>query len=77
VSSPGLDRPLVKLSHYEGSVGERIKLQLRMAFEGRRKFQGIIVGIEGDEVVLHVDGEELVFPIESIEKAKVIPTFNN
>ncbi|WP_298635145.1 ribosome maturation factor RimP [uncultured Umboniibacter sp.] len=77
VSSPGLDRPLVKLSHYEGSVGERIKLQLRMAFEGRRKFQGIIVGIEGDEVVLHVDGEELVFPVESIEKAKVIPTFNN
>jgi len=75
VSSPGLDRPLTKLSHYQKCAGEKIKLQLRMAFEGRRKFVGFIAGVEEDEAIIHVDGEEFLFPIESIEKAKVIPTF--
>ncbi len=77
VSSPGLDRPLTKIKHYERCAGEKVKLKLRMAFEGRRKFIGVIAGVEGDEAIIHVDGEEFLFPIESIEKARVIPTFDN
>ena len=75
VSSPGMDRPLYKLSHYEQSVGERVQVKLRSAFEGRRKFTGLLKSVEGDEVVLEVDNEEYVLPIETIDKANVIPQF--
>lgn len=75
VSSPGMDRPLFKLSHYLQSVGERVQVKLRMPFEGRRKFTGLLKGVEDEEVVLEVDNEEYVLPFESIDKANVIPQF--
>ncbi|BBG29057.1 MULTISPECIES: ribosome maturation factor RimP [Zymobacter] len=77
VSSPGMDRPLYTLSHYERYAGHQIQLRLRVPFEGRRKFQGLLAGVEQDEVLLHVDGEEYAFPIEGIERANVMPTFEN
>jgi len=46
-----------------------------MAFEGRRKFQGLIKGVEGDEVVVVVDDHEYLLPYDSIEKANIIPVF--
>src|SRR5690554_7336238 len=52
VSSPGMDRPLFRLEQYEAFVGHKVQIKLRMAFEGRRKFQGLIKGVEGDEVVV-------------------------
>ena len=75
VSSPGMDRPLFRLEHYREFVGHTVKLRLRMAFEGRRKFQGMIKGVEGDEVVIVVDDHEYLLPFDSIEKASIIPTF--
>lgn len=77
VSSPGMDRPLYTLSHYERYAGHQVQLRLRVPFEGRRKFQGLLAGVEQDEVLVHVDGEEYTFPIESIERANVMPTFEN
>ena len=76
VSSPGMDRPLYTLAHYQRFVGNQIALTLRMAFEGRRKFAGLLKGVEGDEVVIQVEQEEFLFPIESIEKANVVPQFD-
>lgn len=76
VSSPGMDRPLYTLSQYQRFAGNQIALTLRMAFEGRRKFTGLLKGVEGDEVVIQVEQEELLFPIESIEKANVVPQFD-
>ena len=75
VSSPGLDRPLYTLEQYGMYIGEQLSLRLRQAYEGRRKFQGRLSGIEGDEIVLVVDNEEYLLPIETIEKANVVPTF--
>lgn len=75
VSSPGADRPLYKLEHFKAFAGNKIKVRLRVAFEGRRKFSGLLKGVEEDEVVLEVDNEEYLLPYELIDKANVVPTF--
>ena len=75
VSSPGLDRPLFELSQYQRFMGSVVSLRLRVPFDGRRKFKGQLTGIEGDEVVLLVDNEEYLLPIELIEKANIVPQF--
>ena len=75
VSSPGMDRPLFNLSQYPAYIGETIKVRLRTAFEGRRKFSGQLTGIEGDDVVITVDDHEYLLPFDLIEKANVVPQF--
>ncbi|WP_028294574.1 ribosome maturation factor RimP [Oceanobacter kriegii] len=77
VSSPGMDRPLFELSHYEQAVNEIIELRLRMPFDGRRKFKGRLQGIEEQDIVLLVDNHEYLLPIELIEKAHIVPNFDN
>lgn len=72
VSSPGLDRPLFKLAHYQRYVGEFIRVRLQVPFDGRRKFTGYLTAIEGDDIIVRVDDEEYVLPIESIDKANII-----
>ena len=71
VSSPGMDRLLFKLEQYSTYVGETVELRLRRAFEGRRKFKGILKGIEGEDVVVQVDDHEFLLPHSAIEKARV------
>ncbi len=73
VSSPGMDRLLFKLEQYFGYVGETVEVRLRSAFEGRRKFKGILKGIEGDDIVIQVDDHEFLLPYGAIEKARVQP----
>ncbi|AQZ96681.1 ribosome maturation factor RimP [Halopseudomonas phragmitis] len=75
VSSPGMDRPLFKLEQYAAYVGEQAKIRLRTPFDGRRNFQGILRGVEGDEVVIQVDDHEYLLPIDSIDKGNIIPRF--
>jgi ribosome maturation factor RimP len=75
VSSPGMDRPLFRLEQYQAFVGHQVQLRLRMAFEGRRKFQGLISGVEGDDVVVLMDNHEFLLPFDSIEKANIVPVF--
>ena len=76
VSSPGLDRPLFRLEQYEIMAGHVAIIRLTEPFEGRRKYRSVIKGIEGQDVVIEADGHEVLLPIESIEKAQVIPQFN-
>ncbi len=75
VSSPGMDRALYKLEQYADFVGETVSLRLRLPFEGRRKFKGLLVGIENDDVVLRVEDEEYLLPFELIDKANLVPRF--
>lgn len=73
VSSPGMDRPLFKLNQYQDSIGETISVRLRMAFDGRRKYTGLLKGIEDEQIILEADNEEYVLPYESIDKANIVP----
>ena len=75
VSSPGMDRLLFRLEQYDAWKGSEVALRLRVPFEGRRKYRGLIKGIEDQDVVIEADGHELLLPVESIEKAQVIPRF--
>ncbi|WP_106475824.1 ribosome maturation factor RimP [Phytohalomonas tamaricis] len=76
VSSPGMDRPLFSLSHFSRFAGHVVQLRLRAPFEGQRKFKGLLVGVDGDEVLLQVGEEEYGFPIETIDQAHVVPQFD-
>lgn len=75
VSSPGMDRPLFRLEQYAAWAGHMVKIRLRMAFEGRRKFEGLLKGVEGSDVVVIVDEHEYLLPVDSIEKAHIVPVF--
>jgi ribosome maturation factor RimP len=77
VSSPGMDRPLFTLDQFNRYGGEWVKLKLRVPFDGRRNFRGVLRGVEGDEVVLIVDDHEFLLPIELVDKANVVPQFGN
>jgi ribosome maturation factor RimP len=72
VSSPGLERRLFKAEHFERFKGAMIKLSLRSSFEGRRRFRGILCGLEDKQVVLRMGEEEVLLPVEGIERANII-----
>ena len=72
VSSPGVDRRLFRLEQYPAYVGEEMEVRLRSPFEGRRKFKGILRGVEGDDVVvLLVDDHEYLLPYGNIDRAQL------
>jgi len=73
VSSPGMDRLLFRPEQYPGYVGEILDVRLRSPFDGRRRYKGILKGIEGDDVVIQVDDQEYLLPHSAIEKARVEP----
>lgn len=75
VSSPGMDRPLFTLEQFAEYAGQQADIKLRIAFDGRRRFKGRLNGVEGDEVLLVVDDEEYLLPIDSIDKANIVPQF--
>jgi ribosome maturation factor RimP len=76
VSSPGMDRPLFTLEQFAAHVGAQVKIRLRSPYEGRRNFQGVLRGIEEQDVVVQVDNHEYLLPIDSIDKANIIPCFD-
>jgi ribosome maturation factor RimP len=75
VSSPGLDRPLFGVAHYERFAGSRAKVKLATKLEGRRNFEGVLGGVRGDLLLLKVDGEVLELPVDTIESARLVPEF--
>jgi ribosome maturation factor RimP len=59
VSSPGIDRPLVRPSDFEAWAGYAAKIETKTPISGRKRFKGVIEGIEGDEVRLEIELEGL------------------
>lgn len=74
VSSPGLDRPLTKLSHFERWKGYEIKLETEEKIENRKRFKGKITSVDGDNIVLTMDGEQYTIPFAAVAKAKLVVT---
>jgi ribosome maturation factor RimP len=73
VSSPGFDRRLRTLKHFERFSGEQARVELRDARDGRRRFTGRLVGVEGSDVLLEVDGELTRLPFGEIAVARLAP----
>ncbi len=75
VSSPGLDRPLFTEAQFALYVGQKIEVKLTVPQEGRRKFKGILTALDGDMLVMEVDGKPLSLLVDNIDKANVVPVF--
>ena len=73
VSSPGLDRPLVRPDDFRRFQGETIKVHLQRALDGRRNFTGRLVEVVDDHVVVEVDNERYKLSFSAIERAKLVP----
>ena len=73
VSSPGLDRPLMRPEHFEKQLGEKISVHLHDALEGRRNFKGILRTVSKTGITLLVEEEVFEFSFEDIDKARVVP----
>jgi len=66
VSSPGLDRKLTKLAHFQRFTGETLKVQTRFPIEGRRRFRGRLLSTDDKNIVLDVDGTRHSLPLATI-----------
>ena len=75
VSSPGLDRPLVKPEDFRRFVGETVKVKMQQPVLGRRNFSGRLVEVAADHVVVEVDKEIFNLAFDDMERARLVPRF--
>jgi len=73
VSSPGLDRKLTKVEHFQRFMGETVKVQMRFPVEGRRRFRGKLVSMDEDNIEVEVDGELHSLALTTIDTARLVP----
>jgi ribosome maturation factor RimP len=80
ISSPGIDRPLVRRSDFERHAGNLVKVEMAVAVEGRKRFRGQLLGVEGQAARVRRDdapaGEpaDVLLPIEEMAEAKLVLT---
>jgi len=73
VSSPGLDRKLTKIEHFQRFMGETVKVQMRFPIEGRRRFRGTLLSSDDENIVVEVDGQSHSLPLKTIDTARLVP----
>ncbi|AKS42803.1 ribosome maturation factor RimP [Wenzhouxiangella marina] len=73
VSSPGVERPLFTAEQFSRFVGEQAKVQMHAPVDGRRRFKGTILGVDGDTVRLEVEGTEWSLDVNAMDKARLAP----
>ncbi|WP_255591731.1 ribosome maturation factor RimP [Geminicoccus harenae] len=74
VTSPGIDRPLVKLGDYARFAGHLAKLEVEPDIEGRKRFKANIKAVDGEDIVIEQDGQEFRVPYPTIRKARLVLT---
>jgi ribosome maturation factor RimP len=82
ISSPGLDRPLVRRSDFERHAGQLVKIELEAPHQGRRRFRGTLLGVEDTGARVRIDEtkdgaaaqSEFVLPFDDISDAKLVLT---
>lgn len=83
VSSPGLDRPLFELEHYKRFVGQLAKINVRVAVNKRRRFEGVIVAVDEENQTISLEfmaGKErevAQLALDNIEKGRLVPVFED
>jgi ribosome maturation factor RimP len=80
ISSPGIDRPLVRKSDFERFAGHLVKIEMDVAVGGRKRFRGILDSVEGEAARLRLDDPaegqeaEVLLPIPDMSEAKLVLT---
>lgn len=86
VSSPGLDRVLGREKDFVAAIDQEVKLQTRRPIEGRRRYRGRLISLESGVLKMRVDGlrgvdgvrgDEVLIPIDEVEKANLIYEFTS
>jgi ribosome maturation factor RimP len=72
VSSPGIERPLLKLDHYRMFIGERVKLRLKWPVEEQRNFVGILRSTDEERIKLMLGDREVHIPVEAISRGRLL-----
>ena len=75
VSSPGLDRPLVKLTDFQRYAGHEVKVRTDAPVQGRRRFHGTLLGVTGEQVRIDLEGLEVAIPFSEIAEANLVYRF--
>ena len=70
VSSPGVDRPLTRLRDFDRFTGQDVRMKV-LRGEKRASVNGVLLGVEGDDVIVEVDGERVHVPFGTIQKARL------
>lgn len=76
VSSPGIERPLITLEHFERFVGSDATVTVSPEIDGRKRFTGTIASVEGTDILLDVDGATIRVPFRSVGKARLRAEFD-
>jgi ribosome maturation factor RimP len=80
ISSPGIDRPLVRRSDFERYAGHVVKIEMAAPRDGRKRFRGVLAGVEGDAARIRDEGgkavepAEFLLPIDDMAEAKLVLT---
>ncbi len=76
VSSPGIERPLVKARDFERFAGREVRVSTKVPYDGRKNFAGVLAGLRGDQVLLRdAKGDELAFSLGEVDKARLVFRF--
>jgi ribosome maturation factor RimP len=76
VSSPGVDRPLVKQEHFEHAQGQDIYIRMQGLHLGRRNFRGTLLEVRRDAVLMKVDGEPYELLYSEMQRANLVSEIN-
>jgi ribosome maturation factor RimP len=74
VSSPGIDRPLTRPEHFVRFAGFEAKLETRFPLDGRKRFTGRLLGLEGERVRIATAEGEMALPLADVQRAKLVLT---
>ena len=73
VSSPGWNRKLRKVEHFQRFAGEIVKVEMRFPIEGRKRFRGTLLSSDDANIVVDVDGVSHTLPMATIDTARLVP----
>ncbi len=76
VSSPGIERPLFTEAHYRRQIGRQISVVLKLPQTGRRRFRGVLTGIEHARVQLDGEGGRIELALDAIQSARLVPDWS-
>jgi ribosome maturation factor RimP len=78
ISSPGIDRPLVRRSDFDRYAGHAAHIEMTALIDGRKRFRGQLLGTEGDSARMRIadagDGTDVLLPIEEMSEARLLLT---
>jgi ribosome maturation factor RimP len=73
VSSPGWNRKLTKVKHFQRFTGETVKVEMRFPIAGRKRFRGTLLSSDDENIVVDVDGVSHTLPMATIDTARLVP----